>query len=134
MKRIVQERLNNLAQLKYLSRWIVFGADLVTAVSVSLFTIILLFQMQRSLRERDAYEAEVARQNAEQLRSSLDQKVTLSMSVVSDRLQQVSRSLGTLQSLSQNVGDLKKVMGNVKNRGIWGEMQFRRRSNRCWRN
>lgn len=42
MKRIVQERLNNLAQLKYLSRWIVFGADLVTAVSVSLFTIILL--------------------------------------------------------------------------------------------
>ena len=91
-----------------------------------LFTIILLFQMQRSLRERDAYEAEVARQNAEQLRSSLDQKVTLSMSVVSDRLQQVSRSLGTLQSLSQNVGDLKKVMGNVKNRGIWGEMQLAR--------
>ena len=42
MKRIVQERLNNLAQLKSLSRWIVFGADLVTAVSVSLFTIILL--------------------------------------------------------------------------------------------
>ena len=84
-----------------------------------LFTIILLFQMQRSLRERDAYEAEVARQNAEQLRSSLDQKVTLSMSVVSDRLQQVSRSLGTLQSLSQNVGDLK-------NRGIWGEMQLAR--------
>ena len=48
------------------------------------------------------------------------------MSVVSDRLQQVSRSLGTLQSLSQNVGDLKKVMGNVKNRGIWGEMQLAR--------
>ncbi|MEZ7913720.1 MAG: hypothetical protein QMC10_03235, partial [Macellibacteroides fermentans] len=42
MKRIVQERLNNLAQLKYLSRWIVFGADLVTSVTVSLFTIILL--------------------------------------------------------------------------------------------
>lgn len=42
MKRIVQERLNNLAQLKYLSRWIVFGADLATSVTVSLFTIILL--------------------------------------------------------------------------------------------
>ena len=42
MKRIVQERLNNLAQLKYLSRWIVFGADLVTSVTVSLIAIILL--------------------------------------------------------------------------------------------
>lgn len=42
MRRIIQERLNNLAQLKYLSRWIVFGADLVTSVTVSLFTIILL--------------------------------------------------------------------------------------------
>ena len=42
MKKIIQEKLNNLAQIKYLSRWIVFGADLVTSVSVSLFTIIFL--------------------------------------------------------------------------------------------
>ncbi len=42
MKKIIQEKLNNLAQIKYLSRWIVFGADLVTAVSVSLFTVSLL--------------------------------------------------------------------------------------------
>ena len=97
-----------------------------------LFTIILLFQMQRSLRERDAYEAEVARQNAEQLRSSLDQKVTLSMSVVSDRLQQVSRSLGTLQSLSQTVGDLKKVMGNVKIAAFGVKCSWRACLAICW--
>jgi DNA recombination protein RmuC len=89
-----------------------------------IITILLLWQLQRSLRERDQWQQQAAREDAEKLRTSLDQKVTLSMSVVSDRLQQVSRSLGILQGLSQNVGDLKKVMSNVKNRGIWGEMQL----------
>ena len=46
------------------------------------------------------------------------------MSVVSDRLAMVNRSLGSMQSLAQGVGDLKKVLTNVKNRGIWGEMQL----------
>jgi DNA recombination protein RmuC len=89
-----------------------------------IITIIFLWQLQRTLRERENWQQQASREEAEKLRTSLDQKVTLSMSVVSDRLQQVSRSLGTLQSLSQNVGDLKKVMSNVKNRGIWGEMQL----------
>ncbi|MCH3949807.1 MAG: DNA recombination protein RmuC [Acidaminococcus sp.] len=89
-----------------------------------IITIIFLWQFQRTLRERENWQQQASREEAEKLRTSLDQKVTLSMSVVSDRLQQVSRSLGTLQSLSQNVGDLKKVMSNVKNRGIWGEMQL----------
>lgn len=89
-------------------------------------TIIFLWQLQRTLREREQWQQQASREEAEKLRTSLDQKVTLSMGVVSDRLQQVSRSLGTLQGLSQNVDDLKKVMSNVKNRGIWGEMQLGR--------
>ena len=87
-------------------------------------TIVFLWQLQRTLRDRDAWQQQVSRENAEKLQTSLDQKVTLSMSVVSDRLQQVNRSLGTLESLSRNVGELKKVMSNVKNRGIWGELQL----------
>ena len=70
------------------------------------------------------YGALAAREDADRLRDSLDQKVTLSMGVVSDRLGQVSRGLGSMQSLAQGVGDLKKVLTNVKNRGIWGEMQL----------
>ena len=43
---------------------------------------------------------------------------------MSDRLDQVHRGLGEMQSLATGVGDLKKVLTNVKTRGIWGEIQL----------
>ncbi|MDF6450828.1 DNA recombination protein RmuC, partial [Escherichia coli] len=43
---------------------------------------------------------------------------------VSDRLEQVHRGLGEMQALAQGVGDLKKVLTNVKTRGTWGEVQL----------
>lgn len=43
--------------------------------------------------------------------------------MVSDRLEQVHRGLGEMQSLAHGVGDLKRVLSNVKTRGTWGEMQ-----------
>lgn len=89
-----------------------------------IFLIIMLYQLQKALGEREELQNQQAREDADRLRDSLDQKVTLSMSVVSDRLAMVNRSLGSMQSLAQGVGDLKKVLTNVKNRGIWGEMQL----------
>lgn len=89
-----------------------------------LVLIVLLVQLQKSLGAQEEVRAQQAREEADRLRDSLDQKVTLSMSVVSDRLAMVNRGLGSMQSLAQGVGDLKKVLTNVKNRGIWGEMQL----------
>jgi DNA recombination protein RmuC len=98
---------------------------LLSIVIVLLLVVaILLWQLKSKLSEQQDVNQQQAREEAERFRNSLDQKVTLSMSVVSDRLAQVSRGLGSMQTLAQGVGDLKKVLTNVKNRGIWGEMQL----------
>lgn len=60
----------------------------------------------------------------EKLQKTLEDKIGQSFRLVSERLEQVYRSLGEVQSLSQGVGDLKKVLSNVKTRGIFGELQL----------
>lgn len=51
-----------------------------------IFLIVMLYQLQKALGEREELQNQQAREDADRLRDSLDQKVTLSMSVVSDRL------------------------------------------------
>jgi DNA recombination protein RmuC len=71
-------------------------------------------------------------QKLEQMRATVDEKLhaTLelrlgeSFKMVSDRLEQVHKGLGEMQSLATGVGDLKKVLTNVKSRGGWGEVQL----------
>ena len=60
----------------------------------------------------------------EKLQSTLEKRLGESFKLVSHRLEQVHKGLGEMHSLSQNVGDLKKVFSNVKTRGIWGEFQL----------
>ncbi len=60
----------------------------------------------------------------ERLSVSLEKKLNESFSQVSERLESVYRGLGEMHSLAAGVGDLKKVLTNVKTRGIWGEMQL----------
>ena len=93
-------------------------------LGVLVLVLLLLWKLYGALAAREEVLRQQAREDADRLRDSLDQKVTLSMGVVSDRLGQVSRGLGSMQSLAQGLGDLKKVLTNVKNRGIWGEMQL----------
>ncbi len=54
----------------------------------------------------------------------LESKMTESFRLVSERLEQVYKGLGEMQSIAIGVGDLKKVLSNVKNRGILGEIQL----------
>lgn len=61
----------------------------------------------------------------EKLHSTLEKRLSESFSVVSTRLEQVHKGLGEMQTLASGVGDLKKVLSNVKNRGVWGEMQLK---------
>jgi DNA recombination protein RmuC len=59
------------------------------------------------------------------LEKSIDAKMTNSFKLVNDRLEQVYKGLGEMQALASGVGDLKKVLSNVKTRGIMGELQLK---------
>jgi DNA recombination protein RmuC len=60
----------------------------------------------------------------EKLQKTLDERLSESFKMVSDRLEQVHKGLGEMQNLAQDVGGLKKVLSNVKTRGMMGEMQL----------
>ena len=60
----------------------------------------------------------------EKLNSTLDKRLGESFRTVSERLEQVYMGLGEMQNLAAGVGDLKKVLTNVKTRGVWGEVQL----------
>ncbi len=60
----------------------------------------------------------------EKLQKTLEERISQSFKLVSDRLEQVYKGLGEMQNLASGVGDLKKVLSNVKNRGILGEIQL----------
>jgi DNA recombination protein RmuC len=60
----------------------------------------------------------------EKLQSTLEARLSESFKQVADRLEQVHQGLGQMQSLAQGVGDLQRVLTNVKTRGIFGEVQL----------
>lgn len=60
----------------------------------------------------------------EKLQKTLEERIGQSFKLVNDRLEQVYKGLGEMQSLAAGVGDLKKVLSNVKTRGILGEIQL----------
>lgn len=60
----------------------------------------------------------------EKLHATLEQRLGQSFKQVSERLEQVHRGLGEMQTLAVGVGDLKRVLTNVKARGTWGEVQL----------
>lgn len=60
----------------------------------------------------------------EKLQKTLDERLAQSFAQVSERLEQVYKGLGEMQTLANGVGDLKKVLSNVKTRGILGEIQL----------
>jgi DNA recombination protein RmuC len=79
----------------------------------------------RSLQEDNAARLEQVRVTVdERLQGTLETRLGESFRVVSERLEQVHRGLGEMQVLAAGVGDLKKVLTNVKTRGTWGEVQL----------
>lgn len=67
---------------------------------------------------------EMRRTVDEKLQKTLEDKMTQSFRLVNERLEQVYKGLGEMQTLAVGVGDLKKVLSNVKTRGILGEIQL----------
>ncbi|MHA3722596.1 DNA recombination protein RmuC [Leucobacter sp. HY1910] len=62
----------------------------------------------------------------EKLQGTLEKRLGESFSLVSERLEQVQKGLGEMQTLASDVGGLKRVLTNVKSRGSWGEVQLAR--------
>ena len=60
----------------------------------------------------------------EKLQKTLESRISESFKMVSERLEQVYKGLGEMQTLANGVGDLKKVLSNVKSRGVLGEIQL----------
>lgn len=79
----------------------------------------------RSLTEDNNKQLEMMRNTVdEKLQKTLEDRISQSFKLVSERLEQVYKALGEMQTLAAGVGDLKKVLSNVKNRGILGEIQL----------
>ena len=77
------------------------------------------------MREENASALVQMRQTVdEKLQTTLERKMNESFKQVSERLEQVYKGLGEMQTLASGVGDLKKVLSNVKTRGILGEIQL----------
>ncbi len=85
----------------------------------------LLDDRLRDVQQDGARQLEQIRATVdEKLQENLDRRFNDSFKTVSDRLEQVHRGLGEMQTLATGVGDLKKVLSNVRMRGTWGEVQL----------
>ena len=79
----------------------------------------------RSLQEDNTIKLEQMRATVdEKLQRTLDKRLGESFKQVSERLEQVYKGLGEMRTLASGVGDLKKVLTNVKTRGTWGEIRL----------
>jgi DNA recombination protein RmuC len=91
-----------------------------------------LIQMQTSVREsmdtmQKSNEAKLEEMRLtvdEKLQGTLEKRLGESFKQVSDKLEAVHQGLGAMQNLAGDVGNLQKVLTNVKNRGGWGEAQL----------
>jgi DNA recombination protein RmuC len=79
----------------------------------------------QNLQETNIAKLEEMRKTVdEKLQTTLEKRLSESFKQVAERLEQVHQGLGQMQSLAQGVGDLQKVLSNVKTRGIFGEVQL----------
>ena len=79
----------------------------------------------QNLQETNLAKLEEMRKTVdEKLQTTLEKRLSESFKQVAERLEQVHQGLGQMQTLAQGVGDLQKVLSNVKTRGIFGEVQL----------
>ncbi len=101
-------------------------ADLTRAIQLNLGEVRTTLQGQlSSLQQGNEVKLDQMRATVEEkLQTTLEARLGESFRLVSERLEQVHRGLGEMQSLAAGVGDLKRVLSNVKSRGTFGEVQL----------
>ena len=86
-----------------------------------------LEQKLKAMQDDNAKQLEEMRKTVdEKLQGTLEKRLGESFKLVSERLEAVHKGLGEMQNLATGVGDLKRVLTNVKARGTWGEVQLGR--------
>lgn len=86
---------------------------------------VVVDQRLKQIQEDSSGKLELMRQVVEEkLQGTLEKRLGESFRQVSERLEQVHQGLGQMQQLASGVGDLKRVLANVKTRGTWGEIQL----------
>ena len=116
-----QQAIQNMSQVLLTAQT---GAN--TAVNENLESIRRAMVTQLSgIRDENNRQLEQMRQTVdEKLQKTLNDRITQSFQLVNERLEQVYAGLGEMKTLASGVGDLKKVLSNVKTRGILGEVQL----------
>ena len=116
-----QQAMQNMSQVLLTAQ---SGAN--TAVNENLESIRRAMVTQLGgIREENNRQLEQMRQTVdEKLQKTLNDRITQSFQLVNERLEQVYAGLGEMKTLASGVGDLKKVLSNVKTRGILGEVQL----------
>lgn len=117
----IQSSVQNMGQVLLTAQT---GAN--TAVNENLESIRKAMTTQLSgIREENNRQLEQMRQTVdEKLQKTLNDRITQSFQLVNERLEQVYAGLGEMKTLASGVGDLKKVLSNVKTRGVLGEVQL----------
>ena len=117
----IQQSMQNMSQVLLTAQ-----GNANTAVNENLESIRKAMVTQLSgIREENNRQLEQMRQTVdEKLQKTLNDRITQSFQLVNERLEQVYEGLGEMKTLAGGVGDLKKVLSNVKTRGILGEVQL----------
>jgi len=95
-----------------------------TGERVTVLTAQVREQLDTMRRENEQRLEQMRQTVDEKLTGTLNTRITESFASVSERLEKVHAGLGEMQTLATGVGDLKKVMTNVRVRGTWGEYQL----------
>ena len=117
----IQQSMQNMSQVLLTAQ-----GNANTAVNENLESIRKAMVTQLSgIREENNRQLEQMRQTVdEKLQKTLNDRITQSFQLVNERLEQVYAGLGEMKTLASGVGDLKKVLSNVKTRGVLGEVQL----------
>ena len=117
----IQQSMQNMSQVLLTAQ-----GNANTAVNENLESIRKAMVTQLSgIREENNRQLEQMRQTVdEKLQKTLNDRITQSFQLVNQRLEQVYQGLGEMKTLASGVGDLKKVLSNVKTRGVLGEVQL----------
>jgi DNA recombination protein RmuC len=92
--------------------------------AVSEQTRVVADQLEKLRADNGAKLEQMRHTVDEKLQGTLEKRLGESFKLVSERLEQVHKGLGEMQTLASGVGDLKRVLTNVKTRGTWGEVQL----------
>ena len=102
---------------------------LLVALNIALIILVVILLTRNSsntaTQERtERIVKEEICQNRKEISDSLQSGLDRFLNLLNTQLESVQRGLGEMQSLASGVGDLKKVLSNVKTRGTWGEIQL----------